>query len=117
LDTTGYSTFHSRLVNAGVIREFSLELATKYQNTISSFSGVLEYKEKFNISEGDWQGLLSFGKTKDVEVDLTEAKAAKEAILLNVKALVARSEWNGQGYYPIINEGDKVIEAALQELN
>ncbi|MFC2176225.1 S41 family peptidase [Bacteroidota bacterium] len=117
LDTTRYSAFHRRLVNAGVVREFALELAAKYQSAIAAYGSIEVYRAKFKPSEDDWRNLLALAKAKGVNGSTSVSAETKAAVLNNLKALVARSQWNGQGYYPIINERDNVVEAALKQLN
>ena len=40
-----------------------------------------------------------------------------DAIVTNIKALIARDIFGNQAYYPIINRNDKTVQAALRALN
>lgn len=117
LDTTGYSAYHNRLVSTGIIREFALDLADSKREVVQGYPSVSDYQRSFHVSDTDYIQLVEFAKERDVTATNAETAFAKNAISQNIKALIARSEWNGEGYYPIINEGDKVIEAALKSLN
>jgi len=111
LDTTSYTEFHSQLIRTGVLREFALTYSTQNRNTIEKFKTATDFRDSFTFAKGDYQSLLEFAKTKDISTQ--DSEKGKVDVLNNLKALVARSKWNGNGFYPIINKNDKTIEAAL----
>lgn len=115
LDTTGYTEFHSQLMSSGVIREFSLNYSTENRASLDRYKSASEYDQKFNFSDKDYAQLVAFAKSKSVKTEGSDK--AKIDVLNHLKALVARSKWNGDGFYPIINKNDKTIEAALKALN
>jgi len=114
LDTTSYTEFHRQLINTGVLREFALKYSSKSRIALEKFTSATDFRDRFFFAKDDYQSLIDFAKGKDISVeDATEGKAE---VLNNLKALVARSKWNGNGFYPIINQNDKTIEAALETL-
>ncbi|MGB0367889.1 MAG: S41 family peptidase [Flavobacteriales bacterium] len=114
VDTTGYTKFHTDLIRSGALREYSLNYSTNNSAVFDSYETASAFKSNFNFSAADYKDLIEFAEKKDLETE--DAAEGKEDVLRNLKALVARSKWNGEGFYPIINEGDKMIEAALDEL-
>lgn len=115
LDTSGYSEFHSQLMNSGVIREFSLNYSTQNRAALDRYKSASEFAQRFAFTDRDYEQLLSLARSRQVN---TQGPAkAKVDVLNHLKALVARSKWNGDGFYPIINKSDKTIEAALNALN
>jgi carboxyl-terminal processing protease len=114
LDTTNFTEFHRQLLSTGALREFALDYASQNRKELERFSTVKAFQSGFNFKSSDYQALVNFAKSK--KVDVTGNELARSEVLNNLKALVARSKWNGDGFYPIINENDKMIEAALVKL-
>ena len=115
LDTTPLTKFHTELLRSGVLREFALDFASQNRDLLDRFDDALEFDSKFKLSQRDFQKLLDFAKANDVK---SNSEFGKESELINnLKALIARSQWNGDGFYPIINQKDKTIEIALEELS
>jgi carboxyl-terminal processing protease len=114
VDTTGYTKFHSQLIRSGALREFSLNYSTANAKVIDAYKSAEAFKSNFNFSDADFKELVEFAEKKDVYTE--DAKEGKEDVFRNLKALVARSKWNSEGFYPIINEGDKMIQSALDVL-
>ena len=115
LDTTRYSEFHNKLITTGALREFALNFSTENSDRISGFESAQAFKKNFAFTDKEFSELVAFATEK--EVPTADAQEGKARVLRNLKALVARSKWNGNGFYPIINEEDKVIEAALEILH
>lgn len=114
LDTTSYSDFHRQLINTGLMREYAVEYASKYRAKLDEYPTAKSFREKFQFGEDDYSQLVTFAEKKELNID--DAEIGKESVLNNLKALLARSKWNGDGFYPVINEKDKTIEAALKAL-
>lgn len=114
LDTSGYSDFYSQLITTGALREFALNYFSNNSSALEEYKTSDAFRSNFNFSDVDFSQLVEFAEEKEVKVD--DAQEGKAEVLRNLKALVARSKWNGEGFYPIINEDDKMIESALEIL-
>lgn len=114
LDTAGFYAYLNHLISSGALREFALELASKHQKELSKYASPKAFQNNFRISNAEFQQLVAFGKTKKVSVSEERILLARESIERNLRAFIARSKWNGEGYYPIINGDDSVIEAAVE---
>jgi len=116
LDTTNYSAYHNRLVGVGAVREFALELSTRHAAELKKFKTVDEFRKQFRVSAAEFAELVELGRKQGVKATDEQVKRAENAIRQNLRALIARSLWNGEGYYPIINEDDTAIRAALDAM-
>ncbi len=114
LDTTRYTDFYNELLTTGALREYAITFASEQSERLSKFETYEAYRSSFKLTDADFSALKEFAVGKGVTV--TDADKAKQDVLLNLKALVARSKWNGEGFYPIINESDRTIQAALETL-
>lgn len=115
LDTTNYTEFHNQVLSTGALREFAVNYSSANQAVLDKFSSARDFSMNFNFKDSDYTDLIAFASTKEVKASDTEK--AKPQVLNNLKALVARSKWNGDGFYPVINENDKAIQAALESFN
>lgn len=115
LDTTGYSEFHRQLIRTGILREFALNYAAENRARLDAFSTPDQFKKGFSVSTSDYEALKEFARSKDVKV--VPATSLDKEIVNNLKALIARSIWNGDGFYPIINQDDKVIQKSIEILS
>jgi len=114
LDTTGYSNFHSKLITTGLLREYALNYTSANRAVLEEFKTPEAFRSSFSFAAKDYRLLLDFAKSKELEsADFVDAEVE---VMNNLKALVARSKWNGNGFYPIINENDKMIDSALEIL-
>jgi carboxyl-terminal processing protease len=114
LDTTALSPLHTKLLRTGLLREFALDFAAKKREQIEKFDNALDFDAKFKISKADFGALQEFSKSNDIEIETSFSDEGE--LLNNLKALVARTQWNGDGFYPIINQEDPMVQAALKEL-
>jgi carboxyl-terminal processing protease len=115
LDTTNYTEFHSQLLSTGALREFALNYTSQNRAALEKYNSPNEFSSKFKFKDSDYKELIAFAATRDVTA--TDTEQARAEVLNNLKALVARSKWNGDGFYPVINENDKAIQAALNSFN
>jgi len=117
LDTSAHYSYLNQLVSAGVLREFALELASKHQKKLEDFASPKVYRQRFNITDAEFAELIIFAKSKDVVATKTQISAGRTSVERSLRAFIARSKWNGNGYYPIVNADDKVIGKALEVLS
>lgn len=116
LDTSEYSVLHNRLISSGLLREFALGLATARQSEVARYRSVQGFAKDFNISEAELGRLREQAIARDIKGTDADWLKARKGIVRNLRALIARSVWNGDGYYPIINADDREVNEALRVL-
>jgi len=116
LDTSDYSVYHNRLLGNGLIREFALELSTERQKELRSYTSPNEFLMKFKISDAEFARLVALAEKRDLKATAPQLQRAKRGIVRNLRALIARSVWTGDGYFPIINADDVEVKKALEVL-
>lgn len=117
LDTTDYSAYHNRLISNGLLREFALELASERKQELVTYKDVDDFKAKFSISDLELGRLVALGEERDVKATPAQVAHARRGIVRNLRALVARSRWNGDGYHSVMNETDNAVTEALRVLS
>lgn len=112
LDTTAYSDFHRQLINTGLLREFAVDYSTSNRTKLENFNTPEKFRSQFVFAPSTYSDLVK--RSKENGIDVSDAEKGRLEVLNNLKALIARSKWNGEGFYTIINETDKTIQAALE---
>ncbi len=117
-DTSNYSDYYRNLVRRGIISSFTLEYADKNRDKlISEFKTFKDYKENFSFSAEDIAGFIKKGEDSGVKYNDPEFLISREEILRSLRALVASNIWKTNEYWQILNEGDPVVEKALQVIS
>ena len=75
------------------------------------------FKSKFKIVDSDYARLIAMAEKRNIKGSDEEIQHAKKGIVRNLRALIARAEWQGNGYFPIINEDDKAMLEAVKLLS
>jgi carboxyl-terminal processing protease len=74
----------------------------------------LDFAKDFSISEALYSEFIVYAKDKGVSTLLDGAQASAPEIKRRMKAYIARNIWGNEGFYPIWNEGDRVIYEVIQ---
>jgi carboxyl-terminal processing protease len=112
LDTSYNSEYLRKLVNNNVIREYAINYYERHKKALEQMS-FSEYKEEFVITDQMMRELIEAGKAVNIAFNQKEYQRSENIIKTQIKALIARSEWGEQGYYPIMNEADEIYQEAL----
>jgi carboxyl-terminal processing protease len=116
LDTADYSVYHNRLISNGLIREFAMELAAERQQELKGYRDLNAFKARFVVRDTDFARLIALGESRGVKGTPAQVEHAKRGIVRNLRALVARSVWNGDGFQSVMNDYDAAIQEALRLL-
>lgn len=117
-DTSNYSDYFRDLIRKGILDSFSTEFADRKRASISSaYKKFDDYKNKFEFTSDDIKMFIKMGEAAGVKYNEKQFIFSKAQILKYLKALVANEIWESTEFFRIMNEGDKVIEKALQILS
>ncbi|HEY4800269.1 MAG TPA: S41 family peptidase, partial [Bacteroidia bacterium] len=111
LDTAGRTPYLNELFVKGAFNQFCFDYADKNRNELNKMS-----KEKFNanfvVSEKIFNDFYSFSEKLGVKQNPREASISRSLIENLLKASIARQIWNNDGFYPVLNEKDKMLQKA-----
>ena len=117
LDTSIRSRFLSELIVKGTMSQFALTYTDKERSNIKKYANPAAYNKGYLLGEKVFEELLNFANHDSIKIPSNaERLQIKSTILTQLKALIARNIWRNEGYYQVINTGDKAIEAALREV-
>ena len=112
LDTSMNSQYFRDLFYNNVIREFTLKYYEKNRSRLEKMN-FESYKSDFSVSEKMLNEIIQLGEKANIPLDKDGLNKSKDLIKLRVKAQIARSVWNNEGYFPVYNQSDEVFQKAL----
>ena len=117
-DTTYYSDYYAGLIRKGLMNSFSLEFSDRNRNKLMArYKDFDDFKKRFEFDGEDIQMFIKTAEETGLKYDEKQFNISKNHILKVLKALVANNLWQTNEYFRIYNEGDKVIEKAVQLLS
>ena len=75
------------------------------------------YEDDFVITDEMIDDFKNAAEKKDIKWDEEQFLRSEKMIKLQLKAMIARNEWDMEKYYKIIAEDDKMIGKAIEILN
>lgn len=112
LDTSANYGYLNRLLAQGILRELALEIANVQRE---SFKDVEDFKANFKLTVAHISGLNELAEKAGIAIP--ENQESLEAAYNELTAQIARSLFNGAGYYNLRLKDDKMIKMALENFN
>jgi carboxyl-terminal processing protease len=114
-DTSNYTDYYRSLFRKNIINSFTLEYADKNRKKIAAeYKTFEDFKKRFSFSSEEITAFIKKADESGVKYNDTQFQISKAEILNIMKALIASNLWQTNEYFRILNEGDVVIEKALQ---
>ena len=113
LDTTQNSHYLNELYISNSVQEYTFHYADKHKDELTKM-GYEKYFMKFFITDDMLSQLVKVGEQNKVPADLKDMQRHKKDFQVNVKAQIARKIWSNEGFYPIFNENNEVLQQALK---
>ncbi|QHL88478.1 PDZ domain-containing protein [Nibribacter ruber] len=111
-DTMEYTNLLVELYRKNVLREYALSYYRDHKKELEKMP-FPQFKASFNVTDAMVQGMLKDAGLAGVKANQQELKRSDRIIRNNIKAFVARSIYQSEGFYPVLNELDKDFQKAL----
>ncbi|GAO43267.1 carboxy-terminal processing protease [Flavihumibacter petaseus NBRC 106054] len=112
-DTSAIGNIVTVLYQNNVINNFTYFYYLANADKLKAYQQPQRFVRDFQWTDKDWQDFLRFAKQSGIPVaSLTE----KDRYFLNqrMKALIARYVWRSEGFFEVMNDGDRAIEKAVE---
>ncbi|MBS1975749.1 MAG: S41 family peptidase [Bacteroidetes bacterium] len=113
LDTTQNSHYLNELYVSNTIQEYTFNYAAQHKVALTKM-GYAKFYQSFDVSDQMLQELMQLGVRNKVPADMKDLQKHKRIFQINVKAQIARKIWNNDGFYPIYNESNEILQQALK---
>ncbi len=114
-DTSYFTPFVDSLYSKNVVRNWT---STYYNINKEKFKAMKleDFVSTFTIDKKLEDSFLSFAKNQKVIFNNSEYQISRAFILNQLKASLAKLGWQYEGYYPVLNQEDKEIKVALENI-
>src|SRR6056297_1204558 len=114
IDTTHYSDFYRDLIRKGIFNQYVLtEVNREREKMMKEYADFEEFKKKYEVSDELFNGLMAYAKEKKVEPEEGDMDRSKDAIMVQLKALVARTLYGYHEFFELINPLDPIYIRAV----
>jgi carboxyl-terminal processing protease len=110
---TGKFTYLNQLFQENIIREYAFNYYNDNKATLSKMK-YEDFKQSFKVTEKMLNQITEMGRKANITADPLSIQASQKLIQMHTKALIARSIWKNEGFYPIIFEEDEVFQEAIK---
>ena len=118
VDTTFGTKLYTDLIRKGIFNQYVIDYVMQERESLKNkYSDFSDYEKDFVISDEMINEFKKIAEEKEVKWDDEQYKRSEEMIKLQLKALIARNEWDMAKYYKIISAEDKMINKAVEILN
>ncbi|MDH5474819.1 MAG: S41 family peptidase [Cyclobacteriaceae bacterium] len=112
LDTAINSKYLNLLFYNNAIQEYTFTYAEEYKEELENM-GYENYYLDFEVNDDMLFDLVKIGEKSGVSPDLQDLEMNKSLIQLHVKAQIARKIWDNEGFYPIFNQTNEILQQAV----
>ncbi len=113
LDTAGRTPYLTELFVKGALNQFCFEYADKNRKALTSM-GLSGFRSSFSADAKTMNELFAFSEKLGVKQNVKEEAVSGMLIRNLLKSGIARQIWGNAGFYPILNEEDKMVQKAVK---
>jgi carboxyl-terminal processing protease len=113
LDTAMNSHYLNELYYSNSMQEYTFKYAEEHKPELEKM-GYDNFFSNFKVTDLMLSDLVAVGKRNKVTPDYKDLTKNKKAFQINAKAQIARKIWMSNGFYPIFNETNEVLQQAVK---
>lgn len=113
LDTSMNSSYVTKLFNSNTLRQYTFGYHEDHKKELENMK-MEKFIKDFTVTDNMLEQLNALAKDNKVKFDEKQFTKSKELIKIYVKAYIARSVWNNEGFYPIFNQQNEIFQEALK---
>ena len=118
VDTTYSTKLYTDLIRKGILNRYTLEYVMEHRSEIlSQYVDFDTYNADFEVTESMIEDFKNFAEKEGVTWNEEQFLRSEPLVKLQIKALIARNEWDMEKYYQVVLQGDKVVNKAVEILN
>jgi carboxyl-terminal processing protease len=121
-DSTGFTKFLSEILKKNVMKTVAYQFVQNNKQALSSYT-FDDFNKKFTVSKNCLNEVKSMAKKGNIKFDNKDFIVSQKLIELQIKAFIARSQWNRNiknglenEYFKVIHPSDKVVQKAILDV-
>ena len=117
VDTTFSTKLHTDLIRKSVFNKYAIDYVMSERATLKEkYHDFSDFENEFVITDEMMDDFKAMAEKNGVEWNDEQYLRSEKMIKLQMKALIARNEWDMAKYYKIVSREDRVINKALEIL-
>lgn len=118
VDTTFATKLYTDLIRKGIFNRFTVDYVMENRELLSNeFNNFENFNNNFIITDSTIEDFKKLAEEEGVEWNDEQYLRSEKMIKLQLKALIARNEWDMEKYYQVVMKEDKVVNKAIEILN
>lgn len=113
-DTSGITSYYINVVNAGLLQKFAFKYTDLNRSTFKKMKNYKEMLQKLPSNDALLSDFVAYSSQNGIPARWYYISQSRSLILTQLKALIARDIFGNDAFYPIYNNRDNNIEAALK---
>lgn len=117
LDTSESSDYFSGLLRTGVTNDWALDYVNANRAKLqATYPDIKSFQNNFKLKEEDITAIIKLAEERKVPYNEKEFKISEHAIKARLKALVARSLFDNEAFFVMINDLNPALKKAIDVL-
>lgn len=118
LDTTRFTDFHRNILAKGIINQYITDYSEREGKSIKKRYITFEQFDKdFAVTDDMFDRLVSEAEKAKVIIDKEQVSLSKPTIVLQIKALLARTFYEQEDFYKIMNRDNEIVIKGIEVIN
>ncbi|MDN4166203.1 S41 family peptidase [Cytophagales bacterium LB-30] len=112
LDTANSTNYLNQLVRSNILREYTVTYYEKNQKRIDKM-GMDDFIANFEVTEAMHNEIVQLATKEGITLNKKELVQSLPLLNIYTKAFIARTAWSNAGFYPIFNQTNEALQAAI----
>ncbi|MFN5181652.1 MAG: S41 family peptidase [Bacteroidota bacterium] len=117
IDTSGRTSFLRKVLYSGQVNTFAFTYADQNREKLNKLGSASKFISDFKVDDALFAQLISHLEKSNIKGDISGIKKSEKILRNQLKALIGRSIFNNEAYFPVLNSEDKTILKAVEILN
>lgn len=115
-DTTGFTSYYLNVANQGLIQKYAYTVADQYREKLGNDRTLINLKEVLPSDQTLLENFVSFAVSNGVPARWYYINRSRDLLISQIKAMIARDVIGYPAFIQLLNQDDKVILNALQQI-
>lgn len=114
-DTTLF--YFNQLANSGIIFQYAFDYADANRSSLRQYKNVSDFVNRFEVTPNMLEALYRQAMEKGITANTKTQKNSANRVSTLLKAYIGRNLFDDEGFYPIYQHIDEVLQQALKHLD
>lgn len=116
IDTTGRSDWLYDVFASNVINTFVFDYVDEHQKELMQYQSAKEFHDHFHINKTLFNSFVDYTKKEGISNTKSQIQHSEGWMKMRIKSVIARQEWNEEGFFRAINHSDSMMLKAIEIL-